>query len=106
MEVTVVPFRSETILQDGSPAALVFLGGLGQTDHLLEIILRDLYHLTPAEILLAVKIGQGTDLQTAAEDLRITRETARHRLKQIIFQKTGVSRQTELVRLILKFPKR
>jgi DNA-binding CsgD family transcriptional regulator/PAS domain-containing protein len=105
LELTVVPFRSETMLQEESPAALVFLGGSGKAQELLPAILRDLYCLTPAEVLLALKIGEGVELRTAAEELRITEETARHRLKQI-FQKTGVSRQPELVRLIAKFPKR
>lgn len=42
---------------------------------------------------------EGLSLSAAAEMLGITRETARHRLKQI-FQKTGVHRQSALISLM------
>lgn len=62
--------------------------------------LQEVFNLTAAEARLAVLLATGEDLQRAAEQLNITYSTARVRLAQI-FQKTGTSRQAELVRLIL-----
>jgi DNA-binding CsgD family transcriptional regulator len=61
--------------------------------------LRRLYNLTAAEARLARRIGNGEPLRAAAEAERITFETARSRLK-VIFDKTGLHRQTDLARLV------
>jgi DNA-binding CsgD family transcriptional regulator len=47
-----------------------------------------------------VLLGGGLTLDEAAEELSISRNTARAHLRSI-FTKTGVSRQTMLVRLIV-----
>jgi DNA-binding CsgD family transcriptional regulator len=59
-----------------------------------------LYHLTPAEERLATLLAQGESLKEAAEGLGISRNTAATQLKSV-FQKTGVHRQSDLVRLVL-----
>ena len=61
--------------------------------------LQELYHLTPAELRLCNQLGQGQTLKEAAEDTGIGLETNRTHLKRI-FQKMGVNRQTELVRIV------
>lgn len=63
-------------------------------------VVAQLFRLTPAEAALAAHISQGQSLDEAAEALGIRRNTARSQL-QSIFQRTGASRQSELVRLIL-----
>lgn len=55
--------------------------------------------LSPAEIRLARHVGRGETLASAADRERITRETARTRLKAI-FAKTGTHRQSQLVLLV------
>ncbi|MDB5731689.1 MAG: LuxR family transcriptional regulator [Variovorax sp.] len=61
---------------------------------------QQLFHLTPAETALAIRLANGLSLEEAAEILNIKRNTARAHLRSI-FSKTGVRRQTELVRIFL-----
>lgn len=61
---------------------------------------QQLFDLTPAETSLAIQLANGKTLEEAAESLNIRRNTARAHLRSI-FSKTGVRRQTELVRLFL-----
>ena len=63
-------------------------------------IMRNLFDLTPAEAALAILLANGMTLEEASEDLNIRKNTARAHLRSI-FSKTGVTRQTMLVRLIL-----
>ena len=62
-------------------------------------ILQAAYRLTPAEARLAQALSSGTSLAEAASRFAITAATARSQLKAI-FAKTGVSRQSDLVRLV------
>ncbi len=61
---------------------------------------QQLFHLTPAETALAIQLANGLSLEESAEALGIKRNTARAHLRSI-FSKTGVRRQTELVRIFL-----
>jgi DNA-binding CsgD family transcriptional regulator len=64
------------------------------------VVTSQLYNLTPAETLLALELANGLSLEEASEALNIRRNTARAHLRSI-FSKTGVRRQTELVRIML-----
>lgn len=61
---------------------------------------QQIFQLTPAETSLAIRLANGASLEEAAEELNIKRNTARAHLRSI-FSKTGVRRQTELVRIFL-----
>ena len=63
--------------------------------------LRERYGLTRAEAAFAIEIVKGDGRRATAERLGITDGTARSHLSKI-FDKTGVSRQAELVRLLLQ----
>ena len=63
--------------------------------------LRQDYGLTPAEALFAVEIAKGDGLLAAARRLGVSRTTVKTHLAHV-FDKTGVRRQAELVRLILQ----
>ena len=63
--------------------------------------LADLFELTPAEANLAILLARGLSLAEVSEAQSISQHTARAQLKSI-FAKTGVSRQAELVRLVIK----
>ncbi len=63
--------------------------------------LRERYGLTRAEAAFALEIVKGDGRKATAERLGITDGTARSHLSKI-FDKTGVSRQAELVRLLLQ----
>lgn len=56
--------------------------------------------MTPAEAGCAVEILKGDGIQAAADRLSISQATARTHLSRI-FDKTGVRRQAELVRLLI-----
>jgi DNA-binding CsgD family transcriptional regulator len=83
-----------------APAAAVFVRdpeGRAQAPH--EVV-QQMFGLTPAEATLAMQLANGVSLDEAAQALDIMRNTARAHLRAI-FSKTGVTRQTELVRLVL-----
>ena len=57
------------------------------------------FHLTPGEARMARLIADGLGLRDAATSLGVTRNTARTHMKRV-YAKTGVHRQTDLVRLL------
>ena len=62
-------------------------------------LLTKVFGLTPAEAKLASLVAEGLSPEQAAEELRISRETARNQLKAV-FSKTTTHRQGELVALL------
>jgi len=69
-----------------------------------EVLLRELYRLSPAEAGLARRLVIGDTLQEAARARGIGVSTARSYLEQI-FQKTETSRQADLMRFLLSLPR-
>ena len=63
-------------------------------------LVRRLFDLTRMEAQLALLLTEGLTLDEAAEHMNVRRNTARTHLRSI-FSKTGVTRQTMLVRLLL-----
>lgn len=61
---------------------------------------RQIFDLTPAEAAVTRRLTSGLSLEDAATSLAISRNTARAHLRSI-FSKSGITRQTELVRLVL-----
>lgn len=82
------------------PAVVIYCrDALGQA-LLSTSVTRQVFGLTPSETALAMELANGLSLEEAAASLGIRRNTARAHLRAI-FSKTGVRRQTELVRLVL-----
>ncbi len=81
-------------------AAMIFITDPEMQAEVPTEMLQRLYGLTPAEAKLAALLAHGKSVTEAAEELHVTQNTARTHLKHI-FQKTGVNRQNELVKLIL-----
>lgn len=81
-------------------AAAVFVGSPSQTRQPNEEVIRMLYGLTEAEARLASALAMGHSLNEICSFYRISIHTARSHLKTV-FEKTGCSRQAELVKLIL-----
>jgi DNA-binding CsgD family transcriptional regulator len=82
------------------PKVAVFLRNAEQKASPSIEVIRRLFDLTHAEASLAVLLTNGLTLDEASEQLNIRRNTARAHLRSI-FSKMGVTRQTELVRLVL-----
>ncbi|VVP86724.1 hypothetical protein PS918_02850 [Pseudomonas fluorescens] len=86
--------------EKGQPAALVYIRDASSKSLASEVVTKQLFNLTKAETALAMELANGLSLEEAAEVLNIRRNTARAHLRSI-FSKTGVRRQTELVRIML-----
>jgi DNA-binding CsgD family transcriptional regulator len=83
--------------------ALVLLGNPASRRPNISRDLVSKFALTPAEAALLRLVGAGENLRNAADQLGITYETARSRLK-LIFAKTDLHRQAELVALMARMP--
>ncbi|MBO9696733.1 MAG: helix-turn-helix transcriptional regulator [Sphingopyxis sp.] len=85
---------------EAGPAAIVYVSGL-DTHQPLERLVAQIFDLTPSEAQLAALLASGLSLSEAAEKLEFTENTVRSYCKTIL-SKTGVGRQADLVRLILR----
>lgn len=105
LAVHVIPVRAaeggvvEALLADVAAIAVVTSS---QADAPADpALVRDLFGLTLAEARLTALVGVGLAPREAGERLGITEETARTTLKRV-FQKTGVTRQSELSALLAR----
>ncbi len=104
LSVTVAPVQSAAVEIGQRAAAVVFVSDPDQKIEVPTQALQGYYGLTPAEARLAVLLLEGRTLNEAEELCGVTRNTAKSQLKSI-FLKTGVQRQQELIRLLLRtFP--
>jgi DNA-binding CsgD family transcriptional regulator len=87
----------------GRPAAVVYISDPERSNDTPTQWLSQLYGLTRTEAALVLMLVQGDCLDKVADELSISIHTARSHLKQI-FRKTGVKRQSELLRLMLTGP--
>ena len=81
--------------------ALLLLTDLGRKSRPHLEMLAVTFGLSPAETRLASVIATGLSTEQAAEELGITRATARNQLKAV-FAKTGTHRQAELAALLAR----
>ena len=79
----------------------VFISDPDQRDSASQQTLGELFSLTPAEANVAILLSRGLSLAEVSQAQNISTHTARAQLKSI-FAKTGVSRQAELVRMVIK----
>ena len=86
-----------------APAVVVLLTDPDHAPETPAQLLRRVYGLTRKEAQLALALAAGATLADAAKGLRIAEGTARRHLAAI-FARTGIHRQSELVRLILSLP--
>lgn len=82
------------------PAVAVFVRDPDRKSQASADLMRRLFDFTPAEAALALQLANGHSLDEAAEELDIRKNTARAHLRAI-FSKTGVTRQTTLVHVLL-----
>jgi len=102
LEILVKPMMIDKTVEPGhTPHMIVFINEPERRYEIDTRILMSLYGLTKAEVNLAKLLAEGANLDQAAAELGIARNTARAQLRSI-FAKTGVSRQSMLVSLILK----
>lgn len=97
--VELIPSQ-ELVEGKGKPTVVVYVRDAVGKSLVSNAVTSQLYNLTPAETGLALELANGLSLEEASEMLNIRRNTARAHLRSI-FSKTGVRRQTELVRIML-----
>jgi DNA-binding CsgD family transcriptional regulator len=78
-------------------------GGSSKLLGLIGLIYSAVDRLTPAEARIADLLAGGNEVGEVAARAGITLETARFHVKRVM-AKTGVRRQTEMVRLMLSLP--
>ena len=104
LSVLVTPVRGEKFQMGAMrPDAIVFVSDPEAEDETPEQVMARIYGLTPAEARLAAMLMQGHGLEWSADELDVSINTARTHIKNL-FDKTGVRRQAELVRLVLRGP--
>ena len=96
---SVFPVRDGGIADDAACVIIFIFDPERDINHLLQSACQ-LYGLSPVETALACLLAQGESIAEAALVLKIKELTARGYLKQI-FIKTGVNRQSALVRILL-----
>jgi DNA-binding CsgD family transcriptional regulator len=98
--LTAVPLPSH---QDGwsqrAPLALLLVSDPEQARPRSADLLRQVFHLTPAEVRLLAELQQGLSMKEACTHLQISPHTARTQL-QSIFGKLGVRRQADIFRVL------
>lgn len=78
---------------------ILFIGDPEEGFGISESILQGLFGFTPSEAAVAAILANGLSVQDAVEKLDVSITTVRAHVRAI-FNKTGVSRQSELVHLI------
>ena len=101
-EFLIMPLHPEPCgpFEDAAARAVVLIGDSEVTGGPAPQTLQRLYELTPREAQVATMIVEGQGVNRAADTLKVSVETVRSHLKQVM-RKTGTSRQAELVRLVL-----
>lgn len=105
-QIAILPIRRqfERFAGMGAPAVLVLITDPEREIPVAQNLIQKLYGLTSKEAELAKKLATGMSPEEAAGNLDIAYQTARTHLKRI-YSKMGVSRQSELVALLLRVPK-
>jgi DNA-binding CsgD family transcriptional regulator/PAS domain-containing protein len=103
LHLLVAPFFSSRLQFSSRTVAVVLISDPESPSTLQSDIARELYGLTAAEARLAMTILEGKSLVQTADLIGVTHETARSQMKSIL-QKTGTTRQGELIRLFSAFP--
>jgi DNA-binding CsgD family transcriptional regulator/PAS domain-containing protein len=94
------PGHSDRLGHSAAPGAVLFIGDSEASNRPSIERLRIVYGLTPAEARLTSLIVQGHGVASAADELGVSRNTTKYHLKTV-FEKIGVTRQTQLVRRVL-----
>jgi DNA-binding CsgD family transcriptional regulator len=90
----------EAACADRAPAAAVLLRDALQRAEISQPVLQELFSLSRCEARVGILLCAGFTLDEVAEQVGVSRNTVRTHL-QTLFQKTGTTRQSEAVRMLL-----
>jgi DNA-binding CsgD family transcriptional regulator len=100
LQIAVSPIRDKSIDTSQPINAVAFVIDPTQRKCPTQDILRTLFGLAPAECRVALLLGDGRSPREISQTVGVSFNTVRSQMKSI-FAKTGVRRQSELVRLLL-----
>lgn len=103
LHLSVLPYRVAIAHSPAQLRALVTITDPAAKPKSRHQLLGELFRLTPAEARISMLLASGLELGAIAERTRTTSHTVRSHLKAI-YQKTNVSKQSQLVRLISMLP--
>lgn len=105
LSILISPVNPDKVNMDiqSSECAILILSSQQQQPSISDKLLSDLYKLTPAEARLSVELCKGFTINEISERFSLSKNTLRTQLRHC-FNKTGVSRQIELIRLIKEGP--
>lgn len=101
--VSVFPYCSQERVLLPRPMALLILSDPEARPQSRDQLLKSFFRLSPAEVRLSMLLMQGLEVNEIADQTRTTVGTVRFRLKEI-YKKTGVKRQSRLIRLLSQLP--
>lgn len=101
--ITPDPYPNTYYDRQAENCVAIFVTSVSVRQKIAASVLQSLFNISPAEARLAALLASGVNLSQAAERAHISKNTAKVQLKSI-FSKTGVSRQAELIKLILTSP--
>jgi DNA-binding CsgD family transcriptional regulator len=96
MVVTAAPLRRTGSDVVGFSGAILLITDFGSHGKLAGDVLQSIFGLTKREADIMALLGQGLSVQQICDIIGSAKETVRHHIKSV-FQKTGVTRQSELV---------
>jgi DNA-binding CsgD family transcriptional regulator len=100
LQVQISPIRNSALPTSRAAVAVAFITDPLRTQRPTREILRIVFGLTPAECRLALLLSDGKSPREICNALGVGENTVRSQIKSI-FSKTGVNRQSELVRLLI-----
>lgn len=100
LQVVISPIRNTKVQSFQKTAAIAFINDPLRRNRPPEAVLRQVHGLTSAECRIALLLSDGHAPRQIAGMLGVTDNTIRSQIKSI-YGKTGVKRQSELVRLLL-----
>jgi len=100
LQVVISPVRDTRLRMFHKIAAVAFVNDPLRCQRPAEAVLRELYGLTSAECRVALLLSDARNPRAIAETIGVTENTVRSQIKSI-YGKTGVKRQSELIRLLL-----
>lgn len=100
LQVLISPIRPSTVQLSQRIGVVVFINDPCRTQRPADTLLRTLYGLTRAECRVALLLSDGRSPREIAETIGVTENTVRSQIKSI-YNKTGVKRQSELIRLLV-----
>lgn len=100
LHVVISPVRNTRLRTFQKIAAVAFVNDPLRSQRPVEAVLRQLYGLTSAECRVALLLSDVHSPRAIAERIGVTENTVRSQIKSI-YAKTGVRRQSELIRLLL-----